>query len=194
MRRLATLILAGLTLPSTALAGGVGLLTTGGFHQSRAYYYDTLGNQGVDSQTRLNLGGGLIAMLGDKDDRVQGVMRVWFLQDQALANPDTGNTTDAVFPDVASVGPRDLGIFTAGIQWGLFGDPSKIQLTLETHAGSGFLTKDATEFLLVEVGPGFTWGLSDGLVLFGSLTADMRYRKGASMSENLYLGARYMFD
>lgn len=194
MRRLALLALTGLALPSTALAGGVGLLTTGGLHQTRAYYYNAEGDQGIDSQTRFNFGGGGVVMLGDKDDKVQGVMRFWYLQDQAVADPDTGDTADAVFPAEAAEGPTHLGVFTAGVQWGLYGDPANFQLTLETHAGSGFATADATEFLLVEVGPGFTYGVAEDIVLFGSITADMRYRKRATFSENLYLGARYMFD
>jgi len=194
MRPASLLILAGIALPSSAWAGGVGLLTTGGLHQDRAYYYDQAGNQGIDSQNRLNYGGGFIAVLGDKDDRIQGVMRLWFVQDQAVTDPNTGTTVDPVFPPASSQGPRNLGLFTAGVEWGLLGDPDGLQLTLETHAGSGFATADASEFLLVEVGPGATWALADHVQLFGSLTADMRYRKRAYMSENLYIGARYMFD
>lgn len=195
MRGLPLLALAALALPTTASAGGVGLLTTGGLHQTRAYYYNAEGEQGIDAQTRMNYGGGFIAVLGDKDDKVQGVMRLWYLQDQALADPDTGDTEGEVyFPPESEEGPRHLGMFTAGVQWGLFGDPTGLQLTLDTHAGSGFATDDASEFLLVEVGPGVTYGVTDNLVLFGSLTADLRYRKRASLSENMYLGARVMFD
>ncbi len=182
------------SVSSSAWAGGLGLLTTAGLHQTRAYYYDDAGNQGIDGQTRANYGGGIIAMLGDKDDKVQGVMRLWYLQDQAQAVPDTGSTEDAIYPDEASKGATHLGMFTAGVQWGLLGDPSKFLFTLETHAGSGFATEDAREFLLVEVGPGATYALSDSLLLFGSITADMRYRKRVTFSENVTLGARVMFD
>ena len=194
MRPASLLVLAGLALPSSAWAGGIGLLSTGGLHQARAYYYDQAGNQGIDLQNRFNYGGGFIAVLGDKDDKIQGVMRLWFMQDQSLADPNTGNTTDAVFPPASSQPPRDLGMFTAGVEWGLLGDPDGLQLTLETHIGTAFATKDATEFLLVEVGPGVTWALADHFQLFGSVTEDMRYRKRPYLSENVYLGARYMFD
>ncbi|MCK6507618.1 hypothetical protein L6R53_30340 [Myxococcota bacterium] len=195
MRSTAVAALLALALPSQALAGGIGLLTTGGLHQTRAYYYDADGNQGIDAQTRLNYGGGLMGVLGDKDDKVQGIMRLWYMQDQREADPDTGDTEGEVFyPAYSEQGPRHLGMFTAGVQWGLLGDPSKAMLTLETHAGSGFATSDASEFLLIEVGPGGTLAVSDELVLFASVTADLRYRKRASLSENVYLGARFMFD
>lgn len=188
--------LAGMILAysATAQAGGLGILTTAGVHNTTAYYYDQAGNQGVDAQTRLNYGAGLITALGDRDDKIQGIMRLWYLQDQPPANPDTGNTVDPIFPDLSGLGPRHLGMFTAGVQWGVYGDPGGFLLTVETHAGSGFATSDATEFLLVQVGPGATMALRDSLVLFGSATADLRYRKRPSMSGNLTVGARVMFD
>ncbi len=188
--------LAGMILAysATAQAGGLGILTTAGAHNTKAYYYDQVGNQGIDAQTRLNYGAGLIAALGDRDDKIQGIMRLWYLQDQPPSNPDTGNTVDPIFPDLSGQGPRHLGMFTAGVQWGVYGDPGKFLLTVETHAGSGFATSDATEFLLVQVGPGATMALTDSLVLFGGATADLRYRKRASMSGNLTVGARVMFD
>lgn len=194
MHRHLVAALALLSVSSPSWAGGLGLLTTGGLHQTRAYYYDDDGNQGIDSQTRMNYGAGLIAMLGDRDDKVQGVMKLWYLQDQAQAVPDTGSTENAIFPDEAGKGPTHLGMFTAGVQWGLYGDPGKFLLTLETHAGSGFATEDAREFLLLQAGPGVTWAATDSLVLFGNVTADLRYRKRVSLSENVTLGARVMFD
>lgn len=194
MRRIVLTALAGLAVPSTALAGGIGLMTNAGFHSARAYYYDEDGNQGVDGQHRFNYGVGGMAILGDKDDRVQGIMRVWWLQDQPLADPDTGDTTAAVYPAESEQGWRSFGAMTAGIQWGLFGDPSNVQLNLETHAGSGFASSQGLEFLLVEAGPGVTWAATEQLQLYGTLTATMRYRKRAYISENLYAGVRWMFD
>ena len=194
MRRALLIALAGLFAPAPALAGGVGLLTNAGFHQARTYYYDEEGRQGIDSQHRFNYGVGGVAVLGDKDDRVQGVMRIYFMQDQPLAVPNTGDTVDAVYPAESEQGWKPYGVMTAGIQWGLFGDPDGLQLTLETHAGSGFASTEALEFLLVEAGPGGTWAMTDRMQLVGSLTASMRYRKRAYLSENLYLGVRYMFD
>ncbi|MCB9777987.1 MAG: hypothetical protein H6742_05440 [Alphaproteobacteria bacterium] len=194
MRRLALATLAGLTLPGTALAGGIGVLTNAGFHSARAYYYDAEGNQGIDGQHRFNYGVGGVALLGDKDDRVQGVMRLWLIQDQPLAEPDTGETTDAVYPAEYEQGWKSFGAMTAGIQWGLFGDPSKTQLTLETHAGSGFASSQGLEFLLVEAGPGVSVAMGDHMQFYSTLTASMRYRKRAYISENAYVGVRWMFD
>lgn len=194
MRRLFLTALAGLALPSTALAGGVGLLTNAGFHQARAYYYNAEGDQGVDVQQRFNYGVGGIAVLGDKDDRVQGIMRMYFMQDQPLAEPNVGDTADAIFPAEHEQDWSSYGVMTAGIQWGLFGDPTALQLTLETHAGSGFASADSLEFLLVEAGPGFTWNVVDNLQAYGSVSASMRYRKRFYLAENMNLGVRYLFD
>ncbi len=194
MPRSLLLALAGLALPGTAAAGGVGVITNAGMHQARAYYYNAEGDQGIDTQQRLNYGIGGIAVLGDKDDRIQGVMRVFFLQDQPLAEPNTGNTADPVYPAEHEQGWKSFAVMTAGIQWGLFGDPTGLQLTLETHAGSGFASPDALEFLLIEVGPGGTWTIADDLQLYGNLAASVRYRKRAYIAENLYVGVRYLFD
>lgn len=197
MRRLVLFALAGLAglaWPADATAGGIGLITNAGMHAARAYYYDEAGVQGIDTQQRFNYGIGGVAVLGDRDDPVQGVMRMYFMQDQPLAEPDTGDVENAVYPDESSQGWRNYGVMTAGLQWGLLGDPSDKQLTLETHVGSGFASPDALEFLLIEVGPGVTWNLSDEMQLVGSLGATLRYRKRAYIAENLYVGVRYLFD
>lgn len=194
MRRVLLTALASLALPGTAFAGGFGLITNAGFHQARAYYYNDEGDQGVDVQQRFNYGVGGLAVLGDKDDRVQGVMRLYFLGDQPLADPNTGDTADAIYPAESEQPWKKYGVMTAGIQWGLFGDPTALQLTLETHVGSGFANAEGLEFLLADVGPGVTWNLVDNLQAFGSATATMRFRKRFYLSENVYLGVRYMFD
>ena len=194
MPRSLLLVMTGLALPGTAAAGGVGLITNAGMHAARAYYYDETGEQGIDNQQRFNYGIGGVAVLGDRDDRVQGVMRMYFMQDQPLADPDTGDVENAVYPDESSLGWRNYGVMTAGIQWGLFGDPGDKQLTLETHVGSGFASPDALEFLLIEAGPGGTWNLSDDMQLYGNLAVTMRYRKRPYIAENLYVGVRYLFD
>ena len=58
--------------PKTSEAGSFGLYGQGGIHEGKAYYYRSDRRQGVDSQSRANLGTGFEMMLGDKDDRLIG--------------------------------------------------------------------------------------------------------------------------
>jgi hypothetical protein len=47
---------------------------------------------------------------------------------------------------------------------------------------------------VLDVSPGVTWALNDTLQLHGSIGAAARYRKQLSLSENAFVGVRYMFD
>ena len=187
---------AALTATQSAHAGAIGLLTTAGLHQERAYYYspnDTT-NAGVDSQLRPNMGVGIEAIVGDKDEKVQGILRMGMLQDSPPLEPDTGNVKNAIYPPAHLQDPRRVGILGLGVQWGLLGDPTGTQLTVNSVIGTGFITTDNTEFLLVEAGVGGTHNLTSRLQANVTLAGTMRYRKHMSLGPNVYAGIRYLFD
>ena len=189
-----TLIVSAVTANSVAYAGAIGLQTSAGLHQDRAYFYSQSGEQGLDNQSRPNFGIGLETLVGDKDEKVQGVLKISWVQDAPLKEPDTGRTSDALYPAAHEEGNRHVGILGLGIQWGVLGDPSGTQMNVTSVVGSGFLTTDNTEFVLLEAGVGGTHNLTETLQLNGTLAAPMRYRKGASFGPNAYVGIRYLFD
>jgi hypothetical protein len=187
-----------LSLAPEAKAGALGLLVTSGLHQERTYFYDVRDTSkgGIDSQMRPNSGFGLEALVGDKDEKVQGILRMGMLQDSPPEKPDTGNLAEqyAVFPPAHEQDPRQVGILGLGVQWGLLGDPTGSQLTVSSIVGTGFITTDNTEFLMVEAGVGGTHNLTSRLQATANLMATMRYRKRASYGPNVYAGIRYLFD
>ena len=188
------LIVPAMVTGSVGYAGAIGLQTSAGLHQDRAYFYSQSGDQGLDNQTRPNYGIGLETLLGDKDEKVQGVLKLSLVQDAPLKEPDTGDTDNALFPAAHEEGARSVGVLGLGIQWGVLGDPSGTQMTVTSVVGSGFLTTDNTEFVLLEAGVGGTHSLTETLQLAGTLAATMRYRKGASFGPSAYIGVRYLFD
>lgn len=197
MRSLPVLGIAALVLgSSSAYAGGVGLVTTGGVHAAKAYYYDLKGDQGIDQQIRPNGGFGLEGILGDRDERIQGLMRLYVLSDAAVADPDTGDlsASEVVYPAASEQGATIKGLMSVGVQFGVYGDPDGFQLVIDGLLGSCFITDDSLQFLQVDVGPGVTWNATQALQLYGTLAATGRYRKGLSMGGNAYIGVRYLFD
>ena len=185
-----------LAAPGTALAGGLGVIGTGGMHTANAYYYDESLDQGIDRQTRPNAGFGVEALLGARDDRIQGLMRVYVLSDSPVTTPDIGDLDpDTVqYPDEASAGWQNKGAATMGVQWTVWGDPTAFQLNVDSMIGACFATSNSLEFLMVDVGPGVTYMLGDKIQLSATLSATVRHRKGFSYGGNLYAGARFMFD
>jgi len=179
---------------SATYAGALGLQTSAGMHQERAYFYSQNGDQGIDSQYRPNIGFGLETLVGDKDEKIQGILKVSWIQDSPPNEPDVGNVDNAIFPPAHEAGIRHVGVLGLGIQWGLLGDPSGTQLTLTSVVGSGFLTTDNTEYVMLEAGVGGTHNLTETLQLMGTLAATMRYRKHMSFGPNAYVGVRYLFD
>lgn len=179
---------------SAAYGGAIGFQTTAGMHQERAYFYSQTGEQGIDSQSRPNYGIGLETLVGDKDDKIQGVLKFNWLRDAPPKRPDTGNVRDPIFPPAHLQPVRNVGVLGLGIQWGLLGDPTGTQLTATSVVGSGFLTTDNTEYVLLEAGVGGTHNLNETLQLTGTLAATMRYRKHMSFGPNAYVGIRYLFD
>lgn len=196
--RLKTLLgSAALLLGSAAAhAGGLGVIGTGGVHTAKAYYYDAEGEQGIDSQIRPSGGLGLEGMLGAKDDRIVGLFRVYVLADAPVAMPDTGDldASEVTTPPYDTLGWAQKGVMSVGVQWTVYGDPEGFQLVVDSMVGTGFMTPDSLEFLLVDVGPGVTYALGDKLQLTGTLSATGRYRKGLSLGGNAYAGVRFLFD
>ena len=179
---------------TVAYGGAIGLQTSAGLHQERAYYYSQSGEQGIDNQTRPNMGVGLEAMVGDKDEKVQGLLKISWVQDSPPNKPETDGVSNAIYPDAHLQGPSHVGVLGLGIQWGVLGDPAGTQMNITSVVGSGFLTTDNTEFVMIEAGVGGTHNLTETIQLTGTTAFTMRYRKGASFGPNAYLGIRYLFD
>ena len=189
------------TAPSTAQAGGIGVTMGGGFHQDRAYYYRDDGSltQGIDKQLPGNYSIGGEVLLGDRDDRVLGLVRGYISHDASLKNPDPaalGEDTsyDYIFPDVEAKGGRTVGAFSVGMQWGLWGDPNGFQVVANSLIGSGFWTVDNLEYALFEAGVGAAYTMNERFQVVGSLDATARYRKRFHFGSDVWVSARYLFD
>jgi len=196
MKNLVTAALSALALSmsSAAQAGAVGTLVTTGFHQERAYFYSNYGDQHTEKQMRFNSGIGFEALVGDKDEKIQGILRFLWVSDAPPATPDTGDTAGAVHPDYDALKNSNAGVLGLGVQWGVLGDPSDKQVVISSVVGSGFITKDNTEYVLVEVGAGGTYNITETIQAHGNLALTMRNRKYISFGPNLYMGVRYLFD
>ncbi len=193
--------LAVISTPSTSEAGSFGLYGQAGLHEGKAYYYRSDGKQGVDSQYRPNAGTGFEMMLGDKDDRLIGLLRIGWRHDWPLNNPtytvtndEDGNPYSYTHPDYESVDARDDGLLTVGLQWGVWGEPTGFQVTALTALTSGFWTIDNLEYFSPEVGAGVTYTIADQIQFHGTVTAAPRYRKQVYLGANSYVGVRYLFD
>ena len=181
------------SLPS-AYAGGLGLFTQAGIHQGYAFYYDIYGAQGVDSQLLPHYGVGLEGILGDKDDRLKGIFRLSWNQDQPLMAPDLPAEGDYFFPDENTKGARNDGLISIGLQWGLWGEPTEFELIATTLLTSGFWTVDSLEYFVVDVGFGATYSPSTNMQFYGVASFSPRYRKMLAMGGQATIGARMFFD
>jgi len=182
-----------------ALAGGVGIIGSGGIQSAKAYYYNIEGDQGVDTQFRPNTSLGGEALLGDPDDKIVGVVRLYGTWNQPVTNPDVagdcdGSTDDLECPDYNSVGVEPVGAMTIGIQWGLIGDPRGLQFGVSGMMGSAFATPDNLEYFIGEPGAYVTYTMNEQYQLVANLNASVRYRKEFSVGGNSYVGFRYLFD
>ena len=177
-----------------AHAGAIGLTTSAGLHQERAYFYSQNGEQGLDNQSRPNYGVGIEAMVGDKDEKVQGILRMNWLVDSPPLKPDTGDVNEPIIPPAHEQDARSVGTLGLGVQWGVLGDPTGTQLNISAVVGTGFITTDNTEFLMVETGIGATHNLTSTLQANANIMGTMRYRKHGSFGPNVYAGIRYLFD
>ena len=201
MKNLVTTVFSALALSmsTTAQAGAVGTLVTTGFHEERAYFYSNTDKQYTEKQLRFNSGIGFEALVGDKDEKIQGILRFLWVSDAPAGNPDTVDKEDnpvpgAVHPDYDSLKNSNTGVIGLGVQWGILGDPSDKQLVVSSIVGSGFITTDNTEYALAEVGVGGTYNLTETIQAHANLALTMRNRKHMSFGPNLYMGVRYMFD
>lgn len=191
--RIAVAFLAFIGTSSAAIAGGLGLTYHSGMHEERAYYYKGRA-QALDAQWKPNHGPGLEAILGDKDDKIQGVLRMSWVMETPASNPDSPDAKGATFADYDSVDTRKLGVLGLGVQWGILGDPSDKQLTLNTLIGSGFITTDNTEYVTIELGAGGTYNFTEAIQGVVNLNGVMRSRKHISFGPAAHLGVRYLFD
>jgi hypothetical protein len=203
---------AALLATTEALAGGVGLIGTGGLHTDQVYFYDSSQSLTQFPQVQLasSFGAGAEFILGDRDDRINGLFRGYWFRDSAQKNPaevlnSDGSVkhgevalADPVQPENVEAAvretPRDVGAATFGVQWGLVGDPTKAQLVLITALGAGFLTNDHSEFLTGNVGVGATFVVARDFQVIADVEYSARYRKGFSHGSNAFVGVRYLFD
>jgi hypothetical protein len=144
-----------------------------------------------------NFGGGGELILGDRDSKINGGFRVYFLGDMAqVPAKDSPNVTVPTENIVEA--PREelkpIGMGMVALNFGILGDTDKLLFGGTAHAGSGFLTTDHTEFLALEVGPRATYGLSPQFRLTGEIVYTMRFRKGYSHGANAYVGGAWLFD
>lgn len=185
--------LIGLTASAPAFAGGIGLLGTGGMHGDRVYGYTEneagdLKQEAPETQLNANYGGGMELTLGDRDNRIVGIFRFFYLQDGPQSAPKVGEVY------AVRTTARDIGMFTGGLQWGVVGDPTRAQFTVVSLIGSGFLTRDFTEFAQAEVGVGGTFNPNRHVQVFAEATGGIRYRKRVQPTFNATAGVRYLFD
>ena len=124
-----------LTMATDALAGGLGVVATTSLHTETVYFYD--GSTSPDpsqlqmNQTLPSYGTGLEFVLGDKDDRIVGIFRGYWMQDAAQRDP--ASLTKTVDPDDVIANyrdtPRNIGMGTVGLQIGFLGRPESFQAT-----------------------------------------------------------------
>lgn len=200
--RLATALL-GLAISTPAFAGGIGLVGGGGIRSQPVYWYeDGDPNSQVKQVQRLGqMGGGLEVALGDRDERFLGFFRGYLWREGPEKNPAELTTLYTSLEEaeehvVASYrgAPRNVGMFTVGMQAGIIGDPKNVMGTIVADVGSGFLTSDHSEFLQAEAGIGVTWAAARPLHIYANTMYSVRWRKGFMNGINGYAGFRYMFD
>lgn len=181
-----------------AQAGGLGIMTTGGFFTTPVYFYDAGNNmaQVRQTQTIFTGGAGFDLTLGDPDDRIVGGFRGYWLVESAEQDPANNTSTVAADDVVANwrENARHVGIASVGVNIGLIGDPDRAQMITSLYVGSGFLTPDHDEFLLAELGLGATVNITPGIQAFGTAQYSLRQRKGFKHGANAVLGVRYLFD
>lgn len=194
----AVLAILGSLVSTQAFAGGAGLIFTGGGRTDTVYYYDSSTGMSQYAQPQFikNYGAGLEFILGDRDDRINGFFRGYWMQDGAESDPakhtkfvDPGNVV-AAWRDTS----QSIGVGTFGVSWGVVGDPDKAQFVLISEAGSGFLTPDHSEYLILQGGPGFQYMLGDALQLHAEVEYGVRFRKAIEHGPTAYVGLRYLFD
>jgi hypothetical protein len=201
-----------------ASAGGLGVLASAGAHTEQLYFYanaDADGNAFRDlrdyeqyriNETLPNFGGGLELVLGDRDDKIVGNCRLYWIVDAAQQapvagepyTPTDGGAARSIPAESLVVAfrdqPRHLGLGMVGLSWGVIGKPDGFMISAAGHVGSAFITFDHSEFLAADIGPSFSYRAARQVQVFGDLQYMLRYRKGFGHSANVLVGARYLFD
>ena len=191
-----------------AFAGGIAPIVMGGFHTEPLYFYSNETEDGIVltdpsefeqfkvSQAIGNFGSGLELMLGDRDDLVQGVFRLWWMMDAPQGDPAN---TGLVDEDNLVVDYREelrhYGVGSVGIQWGVLrAAQDKFKLGVSLHVGTGFLTPNRNEFLLAQAGLNTGYQINRTLEVFVDVTYGLRVRK--SLMHGVYgtAGLRILFD
>lgn len=186
-----------LFLPSIANAGGIGVMGTFGERTQTVYYYDSSSNNAQYHQGQIvtDFGAGIELMLGDRDDHITGLARGYWIQEGPEHDPASGSTLD---PNNIVANwreePRNIGIATFGVNWGFLGDPNEWQLSVVTEMGSGFITPDHTDFLLLQGGPSFQYMIGPSMQLHADLVYGAHVRKQIQHGGNAYIGVRWLFD
>ena len=207
-----------LLLSVPAQAGGFGVLVTGGAHNEKMWYHSNLVTnpdtgesvvlsdpdqfEKIETGQVLPHGGtGLELILGDRDDKILGTFRFYYMADLPQANPaptaEDANGKKIPAENVIAAyrsETRHVGMGMVGLSWGIIGKPDGFQLGASGHVGSGFLTTDHTEFLAVDLGPMMTYKLNRQLQAFADLGWQARFHKGWSQGANVTAGVRYLFD
>lgn len=205
-----TLVLSAALLASAdAYAGGIGVLLHGGAHTEKAFFYS---NHDPETDTPINVatnypqfeqtqfvpqfGGGFEFILGDRDDRIQGVFRGYYSMDAAQSDPADSTTeinSEYVVSEHRTVA-RHVGMASMGLNWGAIGSTDGFQLGVSAHIGAGALTNDHSEFFQLMVGPTANYRLSNSVIGFADLHYIGRFRKGYSHGTQAMVGMRFMFD
>ena len=187
----------GTLLSSNAIAGGFGLLATGGMYTETVHFYDSSKEfqQYQQSQTIGTYGTGLEVALGDRDDKIMGLARWFWLQETPQKDPAL--STGLVEADNVVANWRDttrnVGVFSVGIQWSYW-TKNKLSLNANAMFGTGFLTTDHSEFFLAEAGAGASYRLTRTMDAHMEVQYAVRNRKGLTHGMNTYAGIRYLFD
>jgi len=203
MRTTVLALLGSMLLSTSAYAGGIGVISNGGLHQENVFAYDAELTQYKIAQPRPVYGFGMQAILGDVDDDFVGVAKIYFLGDtpplrggvqEAAKSQGWKQSEHGDLEFAAREGVRPMGVATAGLQWGVWGEPTGLSVNLVGNLGASFMTSDATEFLLAEVGAGAHYALSDTVQVNAEAVYRMRFRKDFFHGGGFNLGVRYFFD
>lgn len=184
---------------TTAYAGGLGVISTGGVHTEHVYAYSEDLTQYKVSQLRPSTGIGLQAILGDFDDDFVGVAKIFWLgdfgpQNQGIQAAAKAQGAEGEVTYALREGIRPTGIAMAGLQWGVWGEPTGLEVNIITNLGAVFMTTDATEGLIAELGVGAHYALNDTVQVNAEVAYQARFRKTLAHSVGINLGARYFFD
>lgn len=187
--------LALLLASGTSLAGGFGLIGTGGLHGDRVYYYqeNSIGEaeqMPPMDQLNPNVGGGVELIIGDKDYKVNGLFRFYYLVDGPEQAP--GSADDFTF-NIRTT-PREIGVMDVGLQFGVLGEADGLQLVVMGILGTGVMTRDTTEFLQAQAGIGGTYTIARRWQAHVEVDGGIRYRKRFYPTVNGTAGLRYLFD